>query len=305
MTEDADQHSDNGTNNEDGSNWKDRITMGGDDLQQWPQSTGSSSTQPSAKGGDSKKKVVINYADHVRMQMEMHLSGGPVSETDQISERSRSNISIGYNHEPTSPMRHRSSTNAVAGLLDPNFGPLLGGEVPRGGQALFQEELEAPDAMAFESKNVVENRNGEEKFGKEEDNDSLVSGHSLSRLQKKSNLEIVWQKANSISGIRRLNMMFKEERRSVKALDEEELITAEYMQVCDTFLQMIELKQNENLKMLTQKVEQRERIFENIKSEINKHQHMCIGLGRRMPVPQDLNVHQAVKLQRQIMDRLI
>ena len=66
-------------------------------------------------------------------------------------------------------------------------------------------------------------------------------------------------------------MMFKEERRGVTALDDEGKITRDYMQVCETFLQMIELKQAENLKALTAKVEQRERIFENIKSEINKH----------------------------------
>ena len=30
------------------------------------------------------------------------------------------------------------------------------------------------------------------KFGKEDDQDSWVSGHSMSRLQKKANLELVW-----------------------------------------------------------------------------------------------------------------
>ena len=30
------------------------------------------------------------------------------------------------------------------------------------------------------------------KFGKEDDEDSLVSGHSAGRLQKKANLELVW-----------------------------------------------------------------------------------------------------------------
>ena len=63
-----------------------------------------------------------------------------------------------------------------------------------------------------------------------------MSGHSASRLQKKANLEVVWQKANSINGIRKLNMMFKEERRSIQALDQNEQITAEYWQVCETFI---------------------------------------------------------------------
>ena len=64
----------------------------------------------------------------------------------------------------------------------------------------------------------------------------MVSRHSMSRLQKKANLETVWQKANSINGIRKLNMMFKEERRSITALDEDEHITEDYWQVCETFI---------------------------------------------------------------------
>ena len=54
---------------------------------------------------------------------------------------------------------------------------------------------------------------GRKRFGKEDDQDSYVSGHSASRLEKLANLELVWQKANSINGIRKLNMLFKEERR--------------------------------------------------------------------------------------------
>ena len=36
------------------------------------------------------------------------------------------------------------------------------------------------------------------------------------------------------------------------ALDANEQITDEYWQVCETFIEMIEVKQNENLRMLTQ-----------------------------------------------------
>ena len=68
-----------------------------------------------------------------------------------------------------------------------------------------------------------------------------------------------------------MSMLFKEERRDVKALDVNEEITQDYWQVCETFLQMIELKQSENLKMLTQNSDFQERVFENIKSEINTH----------------------------------
>ena len=55
---------------------------------------------------------------------------------------------------------------------------------------------------------------------KENLDDSLASIVQDSRLVVKENLELVWQKANSISGIRKLNIQFKEERRLVKALDE-------------------------------------------------------------------------------------
>ena len=68
---------------------------------------------------------------------------------------------------------------------------------------------------------------------------------------------------------------------------------------------MIEVKQSENLRMLTQSSDFQERVFENIKSEINTHQHQSIGIGRRMPVPDNLDGRQVVKLQRQLMDRLI
>ena len=44
----------------------------------------------------------------------------------------------------------------------------------------------------------------------------------MSRLQKKANLELVWQKSNSINGIRKMNMLFKEERCAVTALDSNE-----------------------------------------------------------------------------------
>ena len=68
-----------------------------------------------------------------------------------------------------------------------------------------------------------------------------------------------------------MNQLFKEERRAVTALDNNGCITREYWQVCETFIQMIEVKQSENLRMLTQNSDFQERVFENIKSEINTH----------------------------------
>jgi hypothetical protein len=111
---------------------------------------------------------------------------------------------------------------------------------PKKAQALFKDELEAaddPSGLAFEKNVSPELFQGVTKrFGKEDEADSMVSGHSMSRLQKKANLETVWQKANSINGIRKMNMMFKEERRSITALDEDEHIREEYWQVCETFI---------------------------------------------------------------------
>ena len=211
------------------------------------------------------------------------------------SDRSQSNVSNGYNHAPTSPMRHRSSNNYEPGEAEwPQ-------SQAKKTQALFREELEGTDGeagMVFDSNTSPRfaESSGRVKLGKEDDMDSLVSGHSSSRLEKKANLELVWQKANSINGIRKMNMQFKEERRQYQALDDREQITREYWQVCETFIQMIELKQIENLKILTAGARNQDQVHENIKSEINTYQHKSIGLGRRMPVPENLDVHEAVKL---------
>ena len=63
---------------------------------------------------------------------------------------------------------------------------------------------------------------------------------------------MIWQKVNSINGIRKMNMMFKEERRTINAaLDIDKRINSDYWQVCETFLQLLELKQIENIKILT------------------------------------------------------
>lgn len=91
--------------------------------------------------------------------------------------------------------------------------------------------------MAFDRDNEQGNPSSSRKFGKEDEHDSLVSSaHSASWLMMKANLEVVWQKANSINGIRKMNMLFKEERRQVTALDGDEQITQEYHQICDTFI---------------------------------------------------------------------
>jgi len=84
-------------------------------------------------------------------------------------------------------MRHRSSANA-----DPQL-PEWPTSAAKGDYSMFKEELEHnDDGMAFEPTASPKNRTFVAKFGKEDDVDSLVSGHSASRLEKKANLELVW-----------------------------------------------------------------------------------------------------------------
>ena len=63
-------------------------------------------------------------------------------------------------------------------------------------------------------------------------------------MQRKANLELVWQKANSINGIRKMNMQFKEERRAIVPLNQYLEITEEYWNTCETFIQLMEIKQH-------------------------------------------------------------
>ena len=65
-------------------------------------------------------------------------------------------------------------------------------------------------------------------------------------------MELIWQKANSINGIRKMNMSFKEERRRVfSTLDANDKITDDYWYICESFIQMMEVKQSANLRILT------------------------------------------------------
>lgn len=66
----------------------------------------------------------------------------------------------------------------------------------------------------------------------------------------------------------------------------------------------MELKQHENLLQLAQ-IDEPDRIFENIKSEINNHLHAAIGLGKRMPEPQELDLKNALRLQKDLLNRVI
>ena len=92
------------------------------------------------------------------------MAGGISDHLDNLDDlasesgQSQSNISIGYNHAPSSPMRHFSSTN-----LEPGQGAIA--EWPassrniKNSEAMFEDELEATDeanAMDFEKKNSLD-----------------------------------------------------------------------------------------------------------------------------------------------------
>lgn len=67
------------------------------------------------------------------------------------------------------------------------------------------------------------------------------------------------------------------------------VIAEEYWMLCSTFLEMMELKRQRNVKLLS-KASNFDLLYENIKSEVDFDVHCAIGLGKRMTLPQiDLN----------------
>lgn len=54
------------------------------------------------------------------------------------------------------------------------------------------------------------------------------------------------------------------------------------------------IKQSENLRKLAQ-TNQPQKLIESIKNEIDFMTHAQLGLGRRMPVPESLNLYTAKK----------
>lgn len=84
------------------------------------------------------------------------------------------------------------------------------------GQQLTDEE------MAFEKRPEGLNL---QNMPSHSDLDSIASGaispQIVSKLSRQQHLELLLQKANSISGIRKMNMQFKEERRGLKFFDPE------------------------------------------------------------------------------------
>ena len=101
-----------------------------------------------------------------------------------------------------------------------------------------------------------------------------------------------------------MNIQFKEERRQIESLNAYGQISTEYWQICEMFLQLIEIKQSENLRKLAQ-TNQPDKVMENIKTEIDCYLHQQIGLGKRMPIPDSLDVKTAKGYQKQLMSRVI
>ena len=64
------------------------------------------------------------------------------------------------------------------------------------------------------------------------------------------------------------------------------------------------IKQSENLRKLAQ-TNQPQKLIESIKNEIDFMTHAQIGLGRRMPVPESLNLYTAKKYKQQLFDRVV
>ena len=81
---------------------------------------------------------------------------------------------------------------------------------------LFQNEFEDDPVFEFAATNYIENDH--QAINADDEVDSVVSDkQNYIKITRKSHLELLLQKANSISGIRKMNMQFKQERREVKS----------------------------------------------------------------------------------------
>ena len=62
------------------------------------------------------------------------------------------------------------------------------------------------------------------------------------------------------------------------------LITTQYWDLCEQFIEMMDYKRNENLKKISNYPDIMS-LLENIKSEVDYDMHCAVGLGNRMPIP--------------------
>ena len=119
---------------------------------------------------------------------------------------------------------------------------------------LFQNEFD--DDPVFEFQNTNETPVGDENIvlKADDDVDSVVSNEqTFTKITRKSHLELLLQKANSISGIRKMNMQFKQERREMRRFktkispegyEHRSTITKQYWNLCQDFLEMMEIKRS-------------------------------------------------------------
>ena len=161
----------------------------------------------------------------------------------------------------------------------------------------------------FEFDRVSEKKESYYRFVLGGDSESLHSGHSNSRLTKKGHLEMLLQKANSISGIRKMNMQFKQERRLTDAFYQKDstkspsIIRRSYWDICEQFLELMEIKRAANLQTLTSQ-QQTDKLLDDIRTEVDYDVHCAVGLGRRMPMP-PLDFETAYALKQRIYNRVV
>lgn len=206
------------------------------------------STQPS----QSKNMMVINYAEH-HERMSKYEKRPPASEmkTGLVPRLDLSKLTAQID---TSLMTdsHISQVNDKTPVNLNNLPILLAQQQynraeARGRPSLFfndqmaEPQLEEADAMEFQdmqSESLAARINNKNLLVQgEEDSQISERQEAYVKTMRNEQLEQLLQKANSISGIRKMNMQFKEERRSVRALAPgTHRIEQDYWDICQQFL---------------------------------------------------------------------
>ncbi len=74
---------------------------------------------------------------------------------------------------------------------------------------------------------------------------------------------------------------------TTQGYESDSIITEEYWNTCQQFIQIIELKRSQNLMSLSN-TKNFALFYENLKSEVDFDAHCSIGLGRRMAIPSSI-----------------
>lgn len=110
-------------------------------------------------------------------------------------------------------------------------------------------------------------------------------------------------------------MQFKQERREIRRFktkispegyEHRSTITKQYWNLCQDFLEMMEIKRSQNLQVLST-AKNLDLLLDNIKSEVDFDVQCAIGLGKRMPLPTELtgNFDMAHTLKQEIYSRVV